>query len=125
MILSKSDYGNVKLNLRLYAWCAVLGFLSTLAGYAAWEARSLPSVAKKTVVMHQLSRVHLEALQRLPWAEEWRHVRGYVQHASPAYSAAVDTAFDHAMQAAVAGALGVPVLVFFLASLVRQKPKHR
>jgi len=75
--------------------------------------------------MHQLPRIPLEPLQRLPWAAEWRHVRGYVQGASPGYSQALDAAFDHSLSAAVGGAVGVPVLVFFLASLARQKPNRR
>ena len=125
MLLSKSDYSNVKLNIRLYAWLSVLGFLATMAVYATWETRSLPSVATKTVVMHQAARLPLLAVQRLPWAEEWRHVRGYVQQASPGYSQALDIAFDRAMQAAVGGAVGVPVLIFFLASFARQKKPKR
>jgi hypothetical protein len=125
MLMSKSDYSNVKLNLRLYIWLAVLGFLATLAGYAAWESRSLPTVATKTIVMHLLPRISLEALQRLPWASEWRHVRGWVQGASPAYSAALDNAFDRSLSAATGGAIGLPALIFALASLGRQKPKRR
>lgn len=125
MLLSKSEYSNVKLNIRLYAWLSVLGFVITLAGYSAWEARQLPTVATKTIAMHQAARLPLLAVQRLPWAPEWHHVRGYVQGASPTYSQALDAVFDRAMQAAVGGAVGVPVLIFFLASFARQKKPKR
>lgn len=125
MILSKSDYSNVKLNLRLGLWLAAIGFIATLAGYTAWQLQQLPPVAAKTIVMHQLPRIPLEALQRLPWADEWRHVRGYIQNAAQDYSRALDTAVDHSLSAAVGGSAGLPALVFFLASLARQKPKRR
>ncbi len=127
MLMTKSGYANVKLNLRLGLWLAAIGFVATLAGYTTWQLSQLPdgSPATKTLVMHQLPRIALDTLQRLPGADESRHVRGYIKNAAPAYSAALDAAVDQGLQAAVGGAIGLPLLGFFLASLARQRPKRR
>lgn len=126
MLMTKSDYSNVKLNLRLGLWLSAIGFVTTLAGYTTWQLKQLPDgiPATKTIVMHQLPRIPLETLQKLPGGEECRHVRGYIKSAAPPYSAALDAAVDRGLQAALGGAIGLPLLGFFLASLARQKPKR-